>query len=721
MSQAKASVLEFMHPGAIEALYYNAEPSVSLPPLSRGANALKTVLVPTEDIFDLYDNAPCGYHSLDERGAFIDINETELRWLGYRRDELIGRKLYEILTSASVETLKAAFPRFKQRGWISDLEIEFVRKDGTTFPVRLSATAVRDIDGNYLMSRSAVCDITEHKQMEEMRLRCAQQAALRYDVEAALGHKNSPLQEILTHCSEALVRHLDAAFARIWTLNEQDDVLVLRASAGMPTPLDDGHIRVPVGTYKIGKIARDHQPYITNDVQSDPNLLEKEWIKRMEMTSFAGYPLIAGNKLVGVMSMFARQELAPDTLNTLGSVATIIAQTIERKRIEESLNQTRELLCQSQKMEAIGRLACGIAHDFNNLLTVILGYSEIALNRIDQDSPIRGALQEITRAGKRASAFTHQILAFSRKEASQPQVLNLNEVIGELQKLIGRVIGEDIEMTTSLNSNLGEVEADPGQVEQIILNLVVNARDAMPNGGKLILETANVVLDESYTSDHLDVQPGPYVMISVSDTGMGMSRDIQSRIFEPFFTTKASGKGTGLGLSTVQEIARENGGHVGVYSESGRGTTFKVYLPRANNTYKIEATQPIHIEPSEGSETVLLVEDDNTVRMLVRSILQGRGYKVLEAASPSEAFQICNHYENAIHLMITDVVMPGMNGQHLAQCFEVLGQEIKVLYMSGYTEDVIVKQGFLDKGAPFINKPFTPENFASRVREVIDN
>jgi PAS domain S-box-containing protein len=393
----------------------------------------------------------------------------------------------------------------------------------------------------------------------------------------------------------------------------------------------------------------------------------------------------------------------------------------ERKKAEKALHESEEKLQQAQKMESIGRLAGGIAHDFNNLLTAILGYSEIAIMNLKADDPLRANLEEIKRAGNRAANLTRQLLAFSRKQVLQPKVMDLNSIVFELDKMLRRLIGEDIELVTHLQDSLGSVKADPGQIEQVIINLVINARDAMPEGGKLTIETTNVQLDAEYANKHPDVKPGSYVMIAVSDNGEGMDEATQERIFEPFFTTKAVGKGTGLGLSTVHGIINQSEGHIWVYSELENGTTFKIYLPRTDkDANQFDATARDSRAFVGGSETILLVEDDEIVRKMAQRILELDGYHVLTASTPFEALSICKEYQERIHLLLTDVVMPQMSGNILARQILPLRPDIVVLYMSGYTENTIVHHGSLDEGINFIEKPFTPDLLSHKVRTLLD-
>ncbi len=404
--------------------------------------------------------------------------------------------------------------------------------------------------------------------------------------------------------------------------------------------------------------------------------------------------------------------LVNDSGRVLG-VASLAQDVTERVALEERLRQ-------SQKMEAVGRLAGGVAHDFNNLLTVILGYSQILADGVPPGSRLSDSAAQIKSAADRASGITRQLLAFSRKQVLSPRVINLNDIMLNLDSLLRRLIGEDIEVLTVPESDLGSVKADPGQIEQVIMNLALNARDAMPHGGKLTLETANAQLDESYARDHQPAEAGRYVMLAVSDTGQGMTPETQARIFEPFYTTKEVGKGTGLGLSMVYGIVKQSGGYIWVYSEPGRGTTFKIYLPRVNQPAQAAGAENRPKDVQRGTETILLVEDDPQLRQLSSSVLAHCGYKVLVAGSPEEGLAICKANPRDIRLLVTDVVMPRMNGRQLAEQIAQISPNVKVLYISGYTNNAIVHYGVLDPGLWFLPKPFTLSALVAKVREVLD-
>ena len=431
-------------------------------------------------------------------------------------------------------------------------------------------------------------------------------------------------------------------------------------------------------------------------------------------------------KFHGLNADWTRRDRSVISVRLSGRAFRDEANTIFFELFAEDVTERRALeqqLRQAQKMEAVGRLAGGIAHDFNNLLMVISGYSEFLLERVGTDSTLRGHAQEIANAAERATSLTRQLLAFSRKQMLAPKIVDLNSVVTENVKMLTRLIGEDIDLVMVPGPDIGAVKADPGQIEQVIMNLAVNARDAMPHGGKLTIETANVTLDANYARFHAPVKPGDYVMLAISDTGMGMDADTQAHIFEPFYTTKGL-KGTGLGLSTVYGIVKQSEGYIWLYSEAGKGTSFKIYLPRFSATGEALATQPALAadaeQPSPGHETILLVEDEENLRRLARQSLETQGYSVIDAADGASAIKISQAHKGPIHLLLTDVIMPGMNGRELANQLSPTRPEMRVLYMSGYTENHIGHNGTLDQGITLLQKPFTLPALKAKVREVLD-
>jgi len=385
----------------------------------------------------------------------------------------------------------------------------------------------------------------------------------------------------------------------------------------------------------------------------------------------------------------------------------------ERRQLEEKFRQ-------AQKMEAVGRLSGGVAHDFNNLLGVIIGYAEFLQENLDPENTLRSSVDEILKAGKRAASLTRQLLAFSRQQVLDPKVLDLNGVVSDMDKMLRRLIGEDVELSTVLGPNLGRLKADQGQLEQVVMNLVVNARDAMPQGGRLVIDTQNMVMDDAFIRRYpYPVQPGPYVCLTVTDSGIGMDAETKARAFEPFFTTKEKGKGTGLGLSTVYGVVKQSGGYIDIYSAPGAGTTFKIYLPRVDEAIKADA--PAGTATSfTGNETILLAEDEASLRTLTRNTLELCGYKVLEAKDGIEALQVSDGYKSSIDLLLTDMVMPGMGGRTLATELTKRRPEIRLAYMSGYTGQTVGSQGPVDPGSVFLLKPFTRELLTRKIREALD-
>jgi signal transduction histidine kinase/ActR/RegA family two-component response regulator len=445
--------------------------------------------------------------------------------------------------------------------------------------------------------------------------------------------------------------------------------------------------------------------------------------------SMMAAPLLSKDKAIGNLYF---GSLTPGVytdrdLKLAGNIGTQIAGAIanaqlfaERERAETAKTSLEEQLRQSQKMEAIGRLAGGIAHDFNNLLTVISGYSQLSLTTLREGNPLRDNLLQIQRATERAAALTRQLLAFSRRQILNLRLIDLNLIVQDLDKMLRRIIGEDIELVTVLSRDLWKITSDPSQIEQVILNLAVNSRDAMAKGGRFFVETSNTELDQEHARSHMGVKPGAYVKLLIRDTGAGMSPEVQERLFEPFFTTKEKEKGTGLALSTVYGIIKQSGGNIWVHSELGQGTTFEVYLPKAEESGESLKPRVGVIHGLQGSETVLLVEDEEAVRVLARKTLEGYGYRTLDAGHGEEALKRSKEYGKKIDLLLTDVVMPGMSGREVADRLSLLHPEIKVLYMTGYADSAIVHHGILEPGTALLLKPFTPDALAQKVREILD-
>ena len=620
----------------------------------------------------ILENIEDGYYEVDLLGNFTFFNDSLCRMLGYSKDEMIGMGNQQYTDPENRKKLFQAFNEVYRTGEPTNtFDWEVIRKDGSKVYGEVSASLIKDSNGHPTGFRGIARDITERKEAEE----ALQESEKKFRVlteTAASGifiHQGekfvyvNPASEAMTGYSREELLTMD-----FWDLVHPDfrELVKQRAQArqqGKSVP----------SRYELKIITKNG---------------EERWVDlAVGMIDFQGKPAILGTDF----------------------------DITERKRAEEEMRALEEQLRQSQKIEAIGRLAGGIAHDFNNVLTVIKGYSQLSLLDLKESDPLWGNIQEIQKATQRATDLTRHLLAFSRRQILDLKVLDLNSLLKDLDKMLRRIIGEDIELSTLLANDLGRVKIDPGQIEQVILNLAVNARDAMPSGGKLLIETSSVELDGEYTNNHVGVIPGHYVRLSVSDTGVGMSKDVKEKIFEPFFTTKEKGKGTGLGLSTVYGIVKQSGGIIWVYSEPGHGTTFKIYLPRVEEALDAVNGRDGTDSLPGGSETVLLVEDEPLVRDLARRLLSQQGYTILEAADGGEALRIAQEYAGKkIHLLLTDVVMPRMGGKELAEQIKPLRPDIKVLYTSGYTDDAIVHHGVLDPGTHFLQKPFSLKTLSAR-------
>jgi signal transduction histidine kinase/CheY-like chemotaxis protein len=546
-----------------------------------------------------------------------------------------------------------------------------------------------------------------------------------YDTQLAVLEQvasGAPLLDVLAATVRLVESQADDMLCSILLYDEACAVLRVGAAPSLPpefAALVDG---LPVGPTigSCGTAAHRRERVIVEDIATDPKWeLGRGAALAHGLRACWSTPIFSTERaLLGTFAMYYSEPRGPTAgeLAWVGAASHIAAIAIERERADAKLRQHEEQLRQAQKMEAVGRLAGGVAHDFNNILSVVLGTSAAILDDLEPRAPLRAEIEAIHQAGERAGALTRQLLAFSRQQVLAPRVVDVAEVVVGLEPLLRRLVGEDITLTVERPPTAAPVLADAGQLEQVLVNLAVNARDAMPAGGTLTIEAAVAPGGGA----HADVGRGEHVVLSVSDSGHGMDEATRARIFEPFFTTKEGGKGTGLGLSTVYGIVTQSGGHVSVESAPGAGTTFRLYFPRAEGEVEREAREPAGPAPLRGSDTVLLVEDEDQVRATVRSILRRSGYTVLEAQNGGEAFLVCEQYGSKIDLLLTDVVMPRMSGTDLAKRLEVLRPEMRVLYMSGHTRDAVIHDGVASQGISFLQKPVTPDALLRKVRDVLD-
>lgn len=615
----------------------------------------------------LFEGNPMPMWVFDRQSLnFLAVNASAIRHYGYSREEFLSMTIAHIRPKEDVPKLvKSVFLRVEG---LSNAECwRHQKKDGTVIDVEITSHPINwaGKDAELILAH----DVTEQKE--------AQERLLQSEARFATAFHSSPLP--ITISTETDGRYVDANDAFLKMMGYDREELLNKASHVLRVWINPG----------------DRNKMLERLESTQPEPLETRF-----RTKFGK----------------ERQVLISAERIVLDGIPCVLANTVditESRRLEAQFRQ-------AQKMEAIGRLAGGVAHDFNNLLGVIMGYSELARELTPSNSTIASHLNNIKRAGQRAASLTKQLLAFSRQQVQSPQVLNLNTVVHDTSKMLLRLIGEDVSLIFRPAEPLGSVRADMGQIEQILMNLVVNARDAMPGGGKIVIETGNVELDETYVEQHSPVQPGPYVRLSVSDTGSGMDATTMSRIFEPFFTTKEPGKGTGLGLSTVYGIVKQSGGYVWVYSELARGTTFKIYLPRVDGVPQAHKPEQTNVVFDGGTETILLVEDDSLLRPLTAELLRSGGYRVFEAANATAALEIARQQGTFIDLVLTDVIMPGMSGPQLVSHLQSSYPTVAILFMSGYEGDLVSQAGITDLERAVIHKPFTKKDVLTKIRSVLD-
>lgn len=754
-------------------------------------------------LLEFYEHAPCGFHSLDSTGVIIRINDTELQWIGYSREEVIGRmKWTDLLTPAGCRVFENSFQRFKAERVVRDLEYEVVRKNGTTLPVLVTATAITDEYGKFLMSRSIVYDLSYRKHGDRQFrdiLDAAPDVMIVCDGQGKITLTNAHVQRVFGYEPEELrgkpietlvpdrfrVSHperrkrfladptvrsmgfgievrgrrkdgtefpVEISLSLLRAVDGLQSLAIVRDVTDRKLVEDalrksEEHWRTVISTMAEGVVVQERDGKISTCNESAERILGLTEDQMMGRTSvdprwgavhedgspFPGedHPamvaLRTGERQTNVC-MGVRKPTGGTTWILINAepifysapripraVVSTFTDITDRKRLEEHF-------IQAQKLEAIGRLAGGIAHDFNNILGVILGHCELmAMEGSSEEHALQHA-SAIKDSAERAAALTRQLLAFSRKQVMQLQPLDMNDVVRHLAEMLQRLIGENIELVLQLDPNLGRVNADPVQIEQVIMNLIVNARDAMPKGGRLTIATENVELARASAGFHPVTRPGSYVMIAVTDTGTGMNEETQARLFEPFFTTKELGRGTGMGLSIIYGVVRQSGGNISVQSQVGRGSTFQVLLPRvANSNSDAEKTlPPAHPEYEPGNGTILLVEDDDDLRELVSSMLAPAGYTVLAAASGTEALSIAEENLGSIALLLSDVVLRGsINGPELARQLRVQRPDLKVLFVSGYSETLMAGAEESGLNQDLLEKPFTADELRQKVRLIL--
>jgi PAS domain S-box-containing protein len=639
---------------------------------ARAQSLLAQALQESEDrMRTIVEAAPDAILILNSQGQIVEVNDAATRQLGYTRNELMQLGVSDFVAPEFRERAKGRFPRMEGGTFY---ESRHLRSDGIEVPVELNTRRITYCGEPALLAMAR--DISERKRAEhELQVSEARFRTLTEDAPIAISMSR-----------EGNVLYGNPMYLQMFGLQGREE-LRGRKSLDSIAPHCREEVRERAERRAQGlPVSKDHE---TVGIRRDGS----------------EFPM-----LVSVIQMQFDEGPA---------VVSFIMDLTETKRAEEERLKLEQQFRQAQKLESIGRLAGGVAHDFNNLLTVINGYSEMALGMMRDGGMLRDCLTEIRKAGDRAAGLTHQLLAFSRKQVVEPQPVDLNEVIAESYKMLRRVVGEDIELVTDLDEGGCEILADPGQLHQILLNLVVNSRDAMPSGGRITLRTSRLQLDEAGAATLPGATPGTYEVMEVGDTGVGMSKDVQEKIFDPFFTTKPKGAGTGLGLSTVYGIVQQSGGWIGVQSQPGKGATFRIGFP----WHAHEEESAVRDEPApaqlEGAETVLVVEDQEDVRKLVLAVLREFHYQTLEASSGDEALEMVEQHDGPIQLVLTDVIMPGMTGKETADRLKQIRPGIKVLYMSGYTDEVISGRGSLDEGIDCIAKPFTPEALVQKIRSVL--
>jgi len=669
---------------AIESLRCGATDYVLKRQLSRLGAAVRRALVEVEEREELerkeaarraselryrrlFEAAQDGILILDaETGMIVDVNPFLVELLGYSREELLGTKVWDLGFLKDVLANEGKFLELQQEEYVRYDDLALETRDGRRVEVEFVSNVYLVNDQKVIQCN--IRDISERRRAQESHTRLAtavEQAA----------------ETIVITDAGGSILYVNPAFEKT-----------------------SGYTRAEA----IGK-----NPRILKSGNHDAEFYRQMWGVLSHGEVWSGH--FINKRKDG--TLFEEDANISPVRDASGRVVNYVAV----KRDVTNEMQLAQQLLQAQKMEAVGRLAGGVAHDFNNLLAVVMGYADLVIGRMNSEDPLKGKVEQILKAADRAAGLTRQLLAFSRKQVLQPKILDLRAVVSNMETMLRRLIGEDVELTTRLDSDPGWVKADPGQIEQVLMNLAVNARDAMPEGGRIIIEARNADVDALYAATHQSTPAGAYVLLTVTDTGSGMDAATQTQIFEPFFTTKEVGKGTGLGLSTVYGIVKQSEGHIWVYSEVGVGTTFKIYLPRVAVD---EQAPPARLESRgaipRGHETVLLVEDEGSLRELLLETLQAHGYSVLVARNGAEALRMAETHAGTIPLMVTDVIMPGMTGPKVVEIIASTRPQMKVLFISGYSEEAVASDGLVGPGRSFVSKPFNPETLLRRIRELLD-
>ncbi len=674
------------------------------------------------DLARVLESAPDGLLVISEDDAIVDANQRALDILGFAREELLGKSCDSLVP----ERFRAGHAE-KRRSW-HDAPVarnmggvpapRALRKDGTEIGLEIALRELPAVGGK----RRVACWFREEGGPAAQSRQLKTLYGVARIIAAAPG-----LDEAAPPILREICETLGWSVGLLWTATTDGGELRLVHSWSPDDPRLQpfiAHCRARAFTPEEGVIGiawSRRSPAWIPELESERSFVRLPAARAAGLRSMVVVPILFAGRLLGAMEMYSAipREPEPELLPLLSGLGSILGEFIDRIRVVEGLRLREERLRQSEKMEAIGRLAGGIAHDFNNMLTAILGFSEELLERLGPDSPCRADLEQIHRAGERSADLTRQLLAFGRRQMLQPRVIDLNATIAGMEPMLRRLLGEKVRLEVLPAAEMCCVKVDPGQFEQVALNLALNGRDAMRGGGTLVIETANLNLDEAYARRHPGVVPGPFVMFSVSDTGTGMDEETRSHLFEPFFTTKVRGQGTGLGLATIHGIVNQSGGHIWVYSELGRGTSFKVYLPRVfEKPHKSEPPAP---RPVRGDETILVIEDEEVVRLMVKSILEQQGYRVLMAGCAAEALQTAQEHGPDLHLVLSDVVLPDGNARRLSERIRELAPKARYLFMSGYTSNAIFHNGVLDPGVEFIEKPFAPHDLLVRLRRLLDS